>query len=340
MPSGVPEAEQAWLREHYADGTIYDTLDAFEAEFGWRPGKRTLYMRAHALGLRKLRQDPEFRGRRAETIIRWSCEPEMEAWMLENDGGRPHEDVASAFYERFGIWLTRGQINIFRARHGLQTKEGAGGRPARPIGYERRTKGGILVKVAEKATVPMSKDNWRFKHHIAYEEAWGPIPEGYVVMAVDGDSCNCDPDNLVAMPRRTMGAVNQLRGEGATWATREEFLAVAAERSLAVAINDAESRIPRKCAVCGAEFAETEEQRRYGSRTATCPACIAAGRRARGDRGDKAPTVCAVCGRTFPRSQKNQRRCPECIARSPKRSAARQREEESRGPASSGAPAA
>ena len=221
MPSRVPEAEQAWLRENYAHGTIYDTLDAFEAEFGWRPSKRTLYVRAHKLGLRKLRQDPEFRGRRAETTIRWSCEPEMEEWMLEHDGGRPHDDVAAAFHERFGIWLTRGQINIFRARNGLQTKDGCGGRPARPIGYERRTKGGILVKVAERATVPMSKDNWRFKHHIAYEEAWGPVPDGYVVYAVDGDSCNCDPENLVAIPRRTMGAVNQLRGEGATWESRD-----------------------------------------------------------------------------------------------------------------------
>ena len=72
MPSRVPEAEQAWLRENYAHGTIYDTLDAFEAEFGWRPSKRTLYVRAHKLGLRKLRQDPEFRGRRAE-IGRASC---------------------------------------------------------------------------------------------------------------------------------------------------------------------------------------------------------------------------------------------------------------------------
>lgn len=322
------EAEQAWLREHYARGTIYDTLDAFEAEFGWRPSKRTLYVRAHRLGLRKLRQDPEFRGRRAQTIIRWSREPEMEAWMLEHDGGRPHEDVAAAFHERFGIWLSRGQINIFRARHGLQTKDSRGGRAARPIGYERRTKGGILVKVAEKATAPLSKDNWRFKHHIAYEEAWGPIPEGHVVMAVDGDSCNCDPENLVAIPRRAMGAVNQLRGEGAAWSTRDELLAVAAERSLDIAINDAESRAPRKCAVCGAEFVETDEQRRRGRhRTATCQACLASGRRARGDRGDKEPTACAVCGKVFARSQRNQRRCPECIARSLKMSVAKQRGE-------------
>lgn len=324
----VSAAEQSWLRKHYETGTIYDTLDAFEHEFGWRPSKRTLYVRAHKLGLRKLRQDPEFRGRRAETLVRWSREPEMEAWMLEHDGGRPHEDVSAAFHERFGIWLSRGQINIFRARHGIQTKAGAGGRPARPVGYERRTKGGILVKVAEKASVPMSRDNWRFKHHIAYEEAWGPVPAGYVVCAVDGDSCNCRPENLAAVPRRCLGAVNRLRGEGASWETREEFLAAAAETALGIAINDAESRAPRRCAVCGAEFAETEAQRRRGRhRTATCPACLSSGRRARGERGDGEPTVCAVCGKVFPRSQKRQRRCPECIARSPKMSAARQRGE-------------
>lgn len=209
--------------------------------------------------------------------------------MLEHDGGRPHEEVAEEFHGRFGIWLSRGQISAFRARHGRQTRAGRGGRPARPVGYERMAKGGILVKVAERATAPMSKDNWRFKHHIAYEEAWGPIPEGHVVCAVDGDPCNCSPDNLAAIPRRCIGAVNQLRGAGASWGTRDELLAAAAGAMLGVAINDAESRAPRRCAVCGAEFSENEEQRRRATRAATCPACLAAGRKARGVRGGAEP---------------------------------------------------
>lgn len=32
---------------------------------------------------------------------------------------------------------------------------------------------------------------------------------------------------------------------------------------------------------------------------------------------DKQPTECAVCGAVFAREQRNQRRCPECIAARP-----------------------
>lgn len=325
----VSAAEQSWLRKHYETGTIYDTLDAFEHEFGWRPSKRTLYVRAHKLGLRKLRQDPEFRGRRAETLVRWSREPEMEAWMLEYDGGRPHEDVSAAFHERFGIWLSRGQINIFRARHGIQTKAGAGGRPARPVGYERRAKGGILVKVAEKASVPMSKDNWRFKHHIAYEEAWGPVPAGYVVCAVDGDSCNCRPENLAAVPRRCLGAVNRLRGGGRV--VGDPRGVPGRRRGNRPRHRHQRRREPGPEEVRGVRRrvrrdrgAAQERQAPHGD-VPCLPLLGPQGERREG--GDGEPTVCAVCGKVFPRSQKRQRKCPECIARSPKMSAARQRGE-------------
>jgi predicted amidophosphoribosyltransferase len=67
-----------------------------------------------------------------------------------------------------------------------------------------------------------------------------------------------------------------------------------------------------------ATFTPTERQREYRTPVQTCPECIAQGRRARGDRGDKQPTVCVVCGEVFPRTQKNQLRCPACKAAKPK----------------------
>lgn len=278
-------AERAWLRDHYADGDIHDTLDAFEAAFGWRPNPHTVYTNAYRLGLRKRRIPPEERGRRVEVMVRWSREPEMSAWMAERDTGS-YLQTAKGFEERFGVLLTRGQVNQWRASHGTQHRPShGGGAHRRPIGFERRTKGGILVKVAEEPTVPMSKDNWRFKHVLAYEREHGPLPDGWVVMCVDGDPENCDPANLVAAPRRVIGAINQMAHEkGRTWETREELLATIELEALGIAINDAEHRQPRRCGVCGRTFYETEAQRKYGKRVQTCPDCCAAGHKSKGKR--------------------------------------------------------
>lgn len=316
----VGDDGKAWLRDNYARGTIDDTLDAFEREFGWRPTRRTVYVMASRMGLRKElnRQDPRIRTDRAQVRIRWSDEPEMSAWMA-NHASSGFQDVVEGFEAEFGIRLSRGQVNQFRAANGIRNKPGKGGRERKPVGAERETKGGILVKVAPEATVPMSKDNWRFKHHLAYEAAYGPIPEGHQVWAVDGDTRNCDPDNLVAVDRRLVGAINQARSDGRLgWHDRESMLACVALAALEVGINDADHALARRCGVCGEPFVEPEDKRRWGKRAQTCPGCLAQGKRARGDRGDKRPTVCAVCGEAFARTQRNQRRCPECIAAKPR----------------------
>lgn len=327
-------AEREWLRGSYAEGTIHDTLDAFEAEFGWRPTKNTVYTAANKMGLRKdlHRQDPRIRDDRAQVRIRWSCEPEMEAWMLEHDVGDMQATV-EGFEAAFGIRLSRGQVNLFRAGHGTQQRKRAGqhrgGRDRKPLGFERETKGGILVKVAPEATVPMSKDNWRLKHHIAYEAAYGPIPEGCQVMAVDGDVRNCDPANLVAVPKRAIGALNQARGEGRlVWHDRDTMLACVAIASLTVAARDAEHRAERRCAVCGEPFGQADGSRRAKSPSRTCPACLAAGRKAPGKRHARSgPAVkrCAVCGCEFAPGIPQQVRCDGCIAAQPKLSPAAHR---------------
>lgn len=121
MPKQTAE-ERAWLVEHYAAGTIHDTLDAFEERFGWRPTRGTIYARAHKLGLRKALQGPRIRTDKAVVRIVWSREPEMESWMLEHDTGAM-QDTIEAFEAEFGIRMTRGQVSLFRSSHGTQKRD-------------------------------------------------------------------------------------------------------------------------------------------------------------------------------------------------------------------------
>ena len=65
-----------------------------------------------------------------------------------------------------------------------------------------------MVKVAENPTAPQTKDNWRFKHHVEYEKAFGPIPEGCDVVMANRDKRDFRPENLVAVPHRLMSRIN------------------------------------------------------------------------------------------------------------------------------------
>ena len=320
MNRAYTEAEEAWLTEHYHAGTINDTLDAFEREFGRRPSKQGIFVKANKMGLRKDRHYEE-RYVPAEKRIRWSS-PEFareKAWMLEHDAGESVFATIDAFEEEFGVRLNRAQVSRFRSVYGetRRTSHG-GGKPSKPVGSLRMGKDGyLMVKVREWPSRPQTKDNWRFLHWVKWEEANGePVPEGWTVFFADGDKRNFDPDNLVALPRKYIGQLNN--PELPSYSDCDTLLACVALCDMRSAVMDAEASRPRKCAVCGATFMPTESQRAYPKPVQTCPECIAAGKRARGDRGDKQPTTCVVCGEVFPRTQKNQIRCPECKAAKPK----------------------
>lgn len=313
-------AEESWLAEYYHAGTINDTLDAFEREFGRRPSKQALFVKCNKMGLRKDRHDHE-RYEPAQARIRWS-EPafaDMREWMLANDAGESVFATIDAFEAEFGIRLNRAQVSRFRSVYGTKRRTShGGGKPNKPVGSTRMGKDGfVMVKVREWPDVPQTKDNWRFKHHVVWEEANGrPLPDGYTVFFADGNKRNFDPDNLVALPRKYIGQLNN--PDLPKYHDRETLLACVALCDMRSAVMDAEAARPRECAVCGATFTPTERQREYRKPVQTCPDCIAAGRKARGDRGDKQPTVCCVCGEMFPRTQANQRRCPACKAARPK----------------------
>lgn len=315
MPRTWTEAEESWLAENYHAGTINDSLDAFEAEFGRRPSKQAIYEKASKMGLRKDRHGEE-RSAKAQKTMRWSSpafERERE-WMLANDKGESVFSTIEAFEREFGVRLTRSQVSLFRSTYGTQRRAAhGGGKPSKPVGSERLGKDGFLmVKVREWPDRPCSKDNWRFKHHVVYEANHGPIPENHVVLFADRDRRNFDPDNLVAVPRRLIGVLNQ----GYRWTDAATLRAAISCAMLDCAIIDAKNK-PRPCAVCGREFVppyRTNVQRN------TCPDCVAAGRKHYVMHGTAGEAKCAVCGKTFMRDRKSQRRCRECIAEKPKHS--------------------
>ena len=167
---------------------------------------------------------------------------EEHEFMREFVPGHTHKEIREEFLKRFGGEVARTFPGPYIKRHGLKTgydgrfKKGCvpankgkkvspetyakcaptmfkkGHRPATtaPIGAETVTgKGGyVFVKIDDDPTVP-SRKNWKQKHHLIYEEHYGPIPEGHIVIFLDGNNRNFDPENLRAISKATNARMNQ-----------------------------------------------------------------------------------------------------------------------------------
>ena len=113
------------------------------------------------------------------------------------------------------------------------------------------------------------------------------------------------------------------------WSDAEGLATAVAVCELETAIHDADERAERTCGVCGAAFSKAglPHGARWTDRK-TCPACLAAGRKAQGERrARKGPATarCAVCGAEFAKETSMQVRCRACIEAGPALSARAQR---------------
>lgn len=326
--SWTPE-ETAWLREHYATGSINDTVRDFNAEFGPTHTKLGIQQKAHTMGLGKSNHASE-RKRHAEKRMRWSS-PEFaaeKAWMLEHDTTDSVWPTIDAFEQEFGIRLTRSQVVGFRQLHGAVKcpRRRRSGRPPKPLGSELRRKDGyVYVKVRPEPDRPGTRDNWELKQHVVWKQANGAdeVPPHHAVYFADKDITNFEPDNLVLVPRRLIARLNA--PDSPDYHDAESLRAAMAWCDLHSTIVHAEQRLPRRCGVCGRLFVEDEAQSANPSRAQTCRACLDAGKKAPGRKTPKGEAVCAVCGTEFTKKQKNQRRCQRCIDEAPRLSPGAQR---------------
>ena len=288
--------EADWLAERYPSTPNAELLDAFEAEFGWRPTRASLMSWASDKGLRK-------DVRKAD----WKGHPEYDEFLRSFVPGHTLRETLDAFEDEFGTRLTAAQLANRKAVLGLRTgttggrfepgheswnkgrpaaewassealaamaatrfKPGAAARNARPVGDERTTKDGYVeVKVAQPRE-SVSNGQWVAKQRLVWEQAHGrPVPEGCAVLFAGGDKRNFDPDNLVCVTRAESLA---LKTRGLEYHDRESLDAALLVVRLHAAIDEIEMR-PRACKRCGREFAPRYKHQR------TCDACLGRGGR-------------------------------------------------------------
>lgn len=230
--------QEDWMRENVPGRSAFEIIEKFDADFGIRLNvsqvkneKSKLGLHSGTVGGRFVKgQEPPNKGRP------WS------EWM-------PVESQAGCRRTQF----KKGNVS------------GRAAKIEQPVGSERISKDGYVeVKVAE-GLQSKPNCNFRFKHHIVWEEANGkPVPPSTMIVFADHDKRNFDPDNLVAVPRKLWAVLQKRRF---SYFDRESL-----ETCMNVAMLEHEQYAlrcrPRPCKRCGNTF-----KPRYANQK-TCDVCL------------------------------------------------------------------
>lgn len=219
-----------WIVSHYGCNSNRRLAEMATEEFGFAVTPRQMQCFGSNHHLRKV---PGQRSRSLRESSFW--DEERDQWLRDHVPGHTQSETVEAFRERFGVPLSLVRLKNRKVALGLRSGI-VGGRVRRgmapsnkgrkwdeymspegqvrsrttqyhhgnlphntaPLGTERVTDDGYVeVKVAMRPSGRKAHDNWVPKHRLVWERANGrPVPEGSVVVFLDGDKRNLDPANL------------------------------------------------------------------------------------------------------------------------------------------------
>ena len=148
---------------------------------------------------------------------------EMDDFIIKNCKGIRKSELVELFNKEFGtdrsIWSIKKRMTRIGARNELllhkdthpainnpnsiktRFKKGDKCRFAKPVGSER-------VKVDGYIEVKINQDTWEKKHRVVYENAFGSLKQGEIILFLDGNKNNLDISNLAKVTNRELLKAN------------------------------------------------------------------------------------------------------------------------------------
>jgi hypothetical protein len=170
------ERQMDYLRQHYADECAEDIARkvGHSVRSIWQKAKQMGLAKSHEFFARCGRQVANTEGARRNRFT---------AGMTPANKGRRQADFMSAE----GIAASS------------RTRFKPGNRPhnQREVGTERTHADGYVYLRTEEGCV--------LKHRHVWEQVHGPVPDGYVIVFIDGNRQNCSLDNLQLISRADLG---------------------------------------------------------------------------------------------------------------------------------------
>lgn len=159
--------------------------------------------------------------------------PEQDQFIRNNNFGHTSIEIAAMVNEEFGISITQEQIKAFRARYKLPDCGLTGRFEKGHISFNKGVKmpghgakhtffkpGNMPKNTLPVGTVMMKADGyiwekiaeprkWKPKHVLVWESINGPKPKDSVIVFLDQDRTNLDPNNLMCVRRKELVRINQ-----------------------------------------------------------------------------------------------------------------------------------
>ena len=155
--------------------------------------KCSVQHRINRLGLRR---------RETEKLV---FTPEEDEWLISVIPHYLYKDICAMFSLKFGKSLTVKQLhghiyNVLHISNGNKGNKKFRADKFEPIGYEyTNPRGYSYIKVKDTGN---QHEDYRAKHQVLYEQYNGSMPDGYIVVFLDGNTQNFNRDNLYAIPKR------------------------------------------------------------------------------------------------------------------------------------------
>lgn len=222
-----------FIKAHREGRDLLEVTALFNERFGTSVSVSAMRSKYKALHLR-------VGTRRTVYTDKWPCE--VVEFFQAHNAGRSVPEMTALLNETFGMAYTESQVRAFRKNHrlpsGCDTRFRPGQRPwsagkrieeicRTPEALERVRGTHYRKGHSPHNQVPVGTEvfrdgywwvktgmpnHWRAKHRLIYEQAHGVrLRRGDVVMFLDGNAENMDPDNLVLVSNRENQLLNHWR---------------------------------------------------------------------------------------------------------------------------------
>lgn len=200
------DEEKDFLEEFAPGHSWQEIIDTFRNRFGAEISAQCLSSVLCKYGIR--------------TNTREKYTEEEKQFLKQYIPGHTQKEIISEYKKLFEKDISLTNLKNFKTYYGLIS--GTHDRTRfkksyleKEVGDEILLKNGyVLKKISEEPS------RWEFKHRYIWEQAFGKIPDGYLVVFADGNKENCDLNNLRLISRKTQAVMN---GSGLSEATGEYF---------------------------------------------------------------------------------------------------------------------
>lgn len=206
------EEDISFIRENIDKMSYLEMANCFSQKYGFNFRHDSISKVAQRNGIKKSIRI--YKDRKKNSYKNFYSEEQIEFLKNTFPFCTKWEQLRDLFNQKFNLELTVYEIaGICRRKFGaVMPNSGMFSKDGHPfrlnIGTERIGSGGkICVKVSEDNLPSGSSGNWKQKSRVVYESFFGEIPEGNLIIHLNGNSNDFEISNLYPVSRKVMACL-------------------------------------------------------------------------------------------------------------------------------------